>query len=172
MFDGVNWNAKKCGVLTIICSGLRDYIAAKGATGNEICGSKTFATSSTVSVGADGSSPRQGDGGGNVTAIEEHCGSDTIVTVLRLRPGTHIKPHCGTTNRRLIMHFALRGSEDVEFRVGDDDAPSGDPKGGWRTYRGDGNALVFDDSFEHEVRHGGAADRFVLLIVLSHPQAP
>lgn len=41
--------------------------------------------------------------------IEDHCGSDTIVTILRLKPGTHILPHCGTTNRRLIMHFVLRG---------------------------------------------------------------
>ena len=44
-----------------------------------------------------------------VTAdIETECGSDTIVTILRLRPGSSILPHCGTTNRRLIMHFALR----------------------------------------------------------------
>ena len=165
MFDGVNWNAKKCQVLGIICTGLRDYIAST-AERSEICGSRVFA----ASVGIDGSPVTPSSGDVSAAAIEEHCGSDTIVTVLRLRPGTHIKPHCGTTNRRLIMHFALRGSDDVEFRVGDDEAPPGDPAGGWRTYKGDGNALVFDDSFEHEVRHYGAADRYVLLIVLAHPE--
>ena len=29
--------------------------------------------------------------------------------------------------------------------------------------------MVFDDSFEHEVVHGGTADRFVLYAVLHHP---
>ena len=32
-----------------------------------------------------------------------------------------------------------------------------------------GGAIVFDDSFEHEVAHSGPADRFVLLVVLNHP---
>ena len=102
-----------------------------------------------------------------------------------MRPGAHIHPHCGKTNRRLILHFALRGSflqvsnfngyidykwvmigaKNVWFRVGDkaDDA--------WvESYGGgDGNAIVFDDSFEHEVKHRGEEDRYVLLIVLRHP---
>ena len=29
--------------------------------------------------------------------------------------------------------------------------------------------MVFDDSFEHEVVHGGSADRVVLYAVLHHP---
>ena len=39
----------------------------------------------------------------NNNVIEEYCGSDTLVTILRLRPGAHILPHCGTTNRRLLI---------------------------------------------------------------------
>ena len=34
---------------------------------------------------------------------------------------------------------------------------------------GDGHAIVFDDSFEHEVKHRGEQERFVVLIVLKHP---
>ena len=44
---------------------------------------------------------------------------------------------------------------------------------GWVSHYGgsgeDGQAIVFDDSFEHEVVHTGEADRYVLLLVLKHP---
>ena len=43
--------------------------------------------------------------------------------------------------------------------------------GGWRGYGGDGGLIVFDDSYEHEVWHRGTEDRFVLLVVLPHPDA-
>ena len=67
------------------------------------------------------------------------------------------------------MHFALQGANDVMFRVGDEDE-HGAP-GGWvKSYReGDGHAIIFDDSFEHTVTHEGTDDRFVLLVVLKHP---
>lgn len=38
----------------------------------------------------------------------------------------------------------------------------------WREWR-EGECLVFDDSWEHEVVHGGDADRVVLLINFWHP---
>ena len=82
-----------------------------------------------------------------------------VATVLRLAPGANILPHCGVTNRRLIMQFALRGSDGVTFTVGDEP----------RSYGGDGHAIVFDDSFEHHVRHDGAEDRYVLFAILKHP---
>jgi aspartyl/asparaginyl beta-hydroxylase (cupin superfamily) len=46
-----------------------------------------------------------------------------------------------------------------------------EPVGGWvMSYgRGDGNAIVFDDSYEHEVQHRGNKDRYIVLIVLRHP---
>ena len=87
------------------------------------------------------------------------CGTPVVATVLRLAPGAIILPHCGVTNRRLIMQFALRGSDGVTFTVGDEA----------RSYGGDGHAIVFDDSFEHHVRHDGAEDRYVLFAILKHP---
>ena len=87
------------------------------------------------------------------------CGTPVVATVLRLAPGANILPHCGVTNRRLIMQFALRGSDGVTFTVGDEP----------RSYGGDGHAIVFDDSFEHHVRHDGAEDRYVLFAILKHP---
>ena len=52
------------------------------------------------------------------------------------------------------------------FRVGDEGKGSD-----WvKSYgKGDGSAIVFDDSFEHEVKHMGERDRYILLIVLRHP---
>ena len=145
LFDGITWS-KKCKFIPLIC----DTIKKHQRTTKEICGSSLI--SSNIDI----------NGNTNlVTAahIENMCGSDTLVTILRLRPKTHILPHCGTTNRRLIMHFALRGSEGVQFRVDNET----------RGYGNDGNAIIFDDSYEHEVHHGGDKDRYILLVVLSHP---
>ena len=80
-------------------------------------------------------------------------------TLFRLRPGARVLPHVGVTNRRLVVQFPLAGFDGVRFRVGDE----------WRGYEA-GRALVFDDSFEHEVIHGGEADRFVLYTVVHHPE--
>lgn len=87
------------------------------------------------------------------------CGTDVVVSVIRLRPGARITPHCGMTNRRLTMQFALRGSDGVAFTVGGEE----------RGYGGDGRAVVFDDSFEHSVSHRGTEDRYVLYALLRHP---
>ena len=38
----------------------------------------------------------------------------------------------------------------------------------WREWA-EGECVVFDDSWEHEVRHDGASDRVVLLINFWHP---
>ena len=81
------------------------------------------------------------------------------VTIYKLLPGAHILPHVGVTNRALVLHFPLVGIEGVRFRVADE----------WRTYE-EGQAMVFDDSFEHEVVHGGLRDRYVLFAVLHHPE--
>lgn len=95
-------------------------------------------------------------------AVPNLCGTAVVVTVLRLAAGARVTPHCGVTNKRLIMQFALRGSEGVTFRVGDES----------RGYGGDGHAIVFDDSFEHAVEHRGDADRYVLFAILRHPMVP
>ena len=83
--------------------------------------------------------------------------------VPRLRPGTTLRPHCGTTNQRLILHFPLIGAtEGIDFIVGEQLVQN---YGG----KGDGHAIVFDDSYEHSVSHNGTQDRFIILAVLQHP---
>ena len=80
------------------------------------------------------------------------------VTLYKLLPGAHILPHSGVTNRALVLHFPLVGINGVRVRVGDE----------WRRYEV-GRTMVFDDSFEHEVIHGGSRTRYVLFAVLHHP---
>ena len=134
LFDGISWHEENCKVVPTICNALRNDPS--------LCTARA-AVDSTKNVW-------------------QLCGADTVVTLLRLRPGTTILPHCGTTNSRLIMHFALEGAEGIEFTVGGEMVKS---YGG-----GDGHAIVFDDSFEHSVYHGGDEDRFVVWAVLAHPE--
>ena len=119
------------------------------------------------------------------------CGTGVVATVFKLRPGSRVLAHTGTSNRRLVLQFALSGSRGVRFRVGHEwrsydqggaqDAPthgnssySSSPSSSSSSLAsgggsGDGQALVFDDSFEHEVFHGGDEDRYVLYAALYHP---
>lgn len=75
-----------------------------------------------------------------------------------LKPGTHLRPHCGSTNTRLTCHLGIIVPEGCSIRAGDE----------WREWH-EGECLVFDDSWEHEVQHRGDADRVVLLINFWHP---
>jgi hypothetical protein len=103
---------------------------------------------------------RSAEVAGNVTTRDGRAlGPQGQVTVFRLQPGAHVLPHVGVTNQRLVLQFPLFGWEGVRFRVADE----------WRTYHR-GSAMVFDDSYEHEVVHGGGAPRLVLYAVLHHPQ--
>jgi aspartate beta-hydroxylase len=101
-----------------------------------------------------------------------------------MKPGTHLRAHCGPSNLRLRVHLGV-------------DVPSA---GGWNIRVGDevrqwreGECLVFDDSWEHEVWHeatpgdaqrmGGPAGpgagcgadsraRVVLIVDIWHPAIP
>ena len=73
------------------------------------------------------------------------------VTVLKLRPGTHLMPHVGTSNVRLTNHLGLIIPKGLSLRVANETR-------GWKQ----GKIIVFDDSFEHEVWHNGTEDRYVL----------
>lgn len=80
----------------------------------------------------------------------------------RLSPRTHIKPHCGPHNLRWTAHLGLvipKSASDCRIRVGNE----------WRSWSA-GKVLLFDDSFEHEVRNDTDEDRVVLLIRLWHPE--
>eukprot|EP00439_Symbiodinium_sp_Y106_P041717 s4224_g5.t1 len=98
----------------------------------------------------------------NKEAVHPEINKSTVVSILSLDPGARIMPHCGVTNRQLVMHFALKGSDGVEFTV------AGETRG----YGGDGHAIVFDDSFEHSVYHAGKERRYILFAMLRHPDTP
>ena len=86
-------------------------------------------------------------------------------TFSALHSGAHLKPHCGSTNTRLTCHLPLLVPKgEVSIRVGDETRP----------YR-EGEPMIFDDSWEHEVwQLSKKADgvRVVLLIRFWHPDIP
>lgn len=86
------------------------------------------------------------------------------VKVSRLSPGTTIKPHCAAVNDRIRVHLALSVPNDADIGI----QVAGEERR-WE----EGQLLVFDDSFEHDVWHrGGTEDRIVLILDLRHPDLP
>lgn len=77
----------------------------------------------------------------------------------RLEPGTHIRPHHGLINTRLIVHVPLIVPEGCAIRVGSETRA-------WQ----EGRALIFDDSFEHEAWNRGSATRVILLFEIWRPE--
>src|SRR3546814_2993777 len=69
-----------------------------------------------------------------------------------LRPGTHIEPHCGMVNTRLICHIPLIVPQGCRLRLGNET----------RTVA-EGRPLLFDDTIEHEDWNDGEAIRAILL---------
>ena len=83
-----------------------------------------------------------------------------------LSGGTRAYPHAGPMDTKLRLHFMLRMDTPVEVAeicVG----------GEVRTWKV-GEALVFDDSFEHSVLYEAGQDshRIVLIVDLKHPDVP
>lgn len=76
-----------------------------------------------------------------------------------LKPETHIAPHHGMLNTRLICHVPLIAPDGCSLRVGNETRQ-------WRF----GEALVFDDSFEHEAWNRGSETRVVLLFEIWRPE--
>lgn len=76
-----------------------------------------------------------------------------------LRPGVRIPPHTGYTNARLICHLPLIVPEGCAIRVGNETRQ-------WT----DGQALIFDDSMEHEAWNGSVKPRVVLLFDIWRPE--
>lgn len=76
-----------------------------------------------------------------------------------LKPGTHIQPHHGLLNTRLICHVPLIVNADCGLRVGPETRR-------WEP----GRALIFDDSFEHEAWNRGATTRVILLFEIWRPE--
>ena len=81
-----------------------------------------------------------------------------LVKFSALDPGTHIRSHTGPSNERLRLHFTLFHSGGASIRVGDE----------WRTWK-EGEVMIFDSSWEHEVIHEGTERRIVLILDIWHP---
>lgn len=75
-----------------------------------------------------------------------------------LAPHTHIPPHVGISNARLICHLPLVVPEGCWFRVGAETRE-------WTP----GNAFVFDDTIEHEAMNDSNSLRVVLIFDVWHP---
>ena len=76
-----------------------------------------------------------------------------------LRPHTHIPPHSGMLNTRLICHLPLVVPAGCWLRVGNETRQ-------WE----EGKLLIFDDSIEHEARNPTDRLRVVLLFDIWRPE--
>jgi aspartyl/asparaginyl beta-hydroxylase (cupin superfamily) len=87
--------------------------------------------------------------------IREHA-PEAMFSVLA--PGTHILPHRGVTNTRIVCHLPLIVPEGCALVVGGE-------RHAWR----EGEAIAFDDTYEHEAWNRGNSTRVVLIIDVWHP---
>ncbi len=75
-----------------------------------------------------------------------------------LEPHTHIPPHSGSANTRLVVHLPLIQPGNCRFRVGNDTRD-------WKM----GEAWVFDDTIEHEAWNDSDQTRVVLIFDVWNP---
>lgn len=87
--------------------------------------------------------------------IREHA-PEVMFSVLS--PGSHILPHRGVTNTRVVCHLPLVVPEECALVVGGE-------KHAWR----EGEAVAFDDTYEHEAWNRGTRTRVVLIIDVWNP---
>jgi aspartate beta-hydroxylase len=109
--------------------------------------------------------------------VERHCAACPVAAALldslplvriagrgptaffsRLKPSTHIVPHHGATNTRLIAHLPLIVPPDCVLRVGNDE----------RAVQA-GRMMIFDDTIEHEAWNRSDQDRIVLIFDIWNP---
>lgn len=76
-----------------------------------------------------------------------------------LAPGTHLLPHRGVTNTRLVSHLPLIVPGDCALNVAGQLHE-------WRP----GRAVVFDDTYEHEAWNRSGSTRIVLIADIWNPQ--
>jgi len=75
-----------------------------------------------------------------------------------LIPGGHVKVHYGAFNHRIRIHIGLETPPGAKIVLMDEEVF-------WKR----GKALVFDDSFRHEVFHDGNTPRAVFIADIWHP---
>lgn len=76
-----------------------------------------------------------------------------------LAPGTHILPHYGVTNARVVMHLPLVVPPDCALNV------IGAGEHAWR----EGKLMMFDDTFQHEAWNRSTTPRLILLMDCWNP---
>lgn len=76
-----------------------------------------------------------------------------------LTPGTHIQPHYGVTNTRLVMHLPLVVPPNCALNV------IGAGEHHWK----EGELMMFDDTFEHEAWNRSDQTRIILLMDCWNP---
>lgn len=90
-----------------------------------------------------------------LSRVREH-GPEVLFSVFTA--GTHLLPHRGVTNTRLVGHLPLIVPEDCALNVGDEIHA-------WQ----EGRVVVFDDTFEHEAWNRSRQTRVVLIFDLWNP---
>jgi aspartate beta-hydroxylase len=75
-----------------------------------------------------------------------------------LTPGTHILPHRGVTNTRLVTHLPLIVPDNCALNVG----------GELHVWQ-EGRCVTFDDTYEHEAWNRGDSLRVVMLLDIWNP---
>lgn len=84
------------------------------------------------------------------------CAANAMFSLLA--PQTHIPPHVGVANFRLVCHLPLSVPNRCWFRVGAETRDFAE-----------GLAWVFDDTIEHEAKNETEALRVILIFDLWHP---
>jgi aspartate beta-hydroxylase len=87
--------------------------------------------------------------------VREH-GPEVLFSVFTA--GTHLLPHRGVTNTRLVGHLPLIVPTDCALKVGGEVHE-------WR----EGRAVIFDDTYEHEAWNRSLQTRVVLIFDLWNP---
>ena len=87
------------------------------------------------------------------------AGRSPMALFSQLRPRTHIPPHWGMLNTRLICHIPLIVPPHCRLRVGNEvrDVQAG-------------KAMIFDDSIQHEAWNDSDETRVVLLFEIWRPE--
>jgi aspartate beta-hydroxylase len=86
-------------------------------------------------------------------------GRSPVAMFSLLKPKTHIPPHTGASNARLLCHLPLIVPDRCRYRVG----------GSWRDWKV-GEAFIFDDTIEHEAFNDSDHLRTVLIFDVWNPR--
>jgi aspartate beta-hydroxylase len=90
-----------------------------------------------------------------LSRVREH-GPEVLFSVFT--PGTHLLPHRGVTNTRLVAHLPLMVPDECALKVG-----------GELHHWQEGEVVVFDDTYEHEAWNRSNRTRVVMIFDIWNP---